>query len=271
MKKLRRGLPRTVAQRSSDTARSGPATPQVAQPPQPPVLRPPRKSTAPPKGSTPPTAALPPAETPRELPPATPAVAGNVLRLRGDYWEITFGGQSSLVEDCRGLRYIAILIRDARPPAGPMHARELVAIATGQATGPIELEAPDDVLDATARRQLMERLEEIAADRDRAVAVGALDRATALDSEYERIADELARAGRSRDGRAGRRAFSHEREKARKAVGKAITEGIERVAAAQELAPLAQHLLSSIRKGQWLSYNSAEDWQIHLPAPLPPR
>lgn len=212
-----------------------------------------------------------PAQPPPALPPVASPTAANVLRLRGEYWEISYGGQSALVEDCRGLRYLAILIRDTRPPAGPMHARELVAIATGQEPGPIELEARDEVLDATARRQLMDRLEQIAAERDRAVAVDALDKAAALDAEHERIADELARAGRPREGRGGRRTFSHEGEKARKAVGKAITEAIARVAAATELKPLAAHLLSSVRKGQWLSYNATEDWQILLPSPLPPR
>jgi hypothetical protein len=281
IRKLRPGLPPTVARRSSDAARPDPAPPEVAQPRQPPrARRPAQKSISPtdrkvlpasvalPEDTRPAAAA---AQAPPALPPVASPTAANVLRLRGEYWDITFGGQSALVEDCRGLRYIAILIRDARPPAGPMHARELVAIATGQAAGPIELEARDDVLDATARRQLMDRLEEIAAERDRAVAVGALERAAALDAEHERIADELARAGRPREGRGGRRTFSHEGEKARKAVGKAITEAIARVAAAPELKPLAGHLLSSVRKGQWLSYNATEDWQIHLPSPLPPR
>ncbi len=188
------------------------------------------------------------------------------MQLRGEYWDITYEGRSALVEDCRGLRYIAILIRDARPPAGPMHARELVAIATGQGPGTIELETRDYVLDSTARTQLMERLEEIAADRDRAIAVGALDKAAALDAEHERIADELVRAG---GGRGRRAAFSHEGEKARKAAGKAITEAIARLAAAPELTALAQHLYSAVRKGQWLSYNGGDDWQIHFSGPLP--
>ena len=146
-----------------------------------------------------------------------------------------------------------------------MHARELVAVATGLDLGVIELETRDYVLDPTARGQLMKRLEEIASNRDRAIAIGALDKAAALDAEHERIADELARAG---SGRGRRATFNHEGERARKAVGKAITEAIARVSAAPELTALAEHLRSSVRKGQWLSYSGGDDWNIHFSAPL---
>ncbi len=172
-----------------------------------------------------------------------------------------------MIEDCRGLRYIAILIRDARPPAGPMHAVELAAAATGREHGPIELPTRDFVLDANAKTQLLSRLEEIATARDRACSVGDIDRAAALDAEYERISDEVTRAGSGRRGR--RAAFTNEGEKARKAVSKAITEAIARIEAVAALAPLAHHLSSSVHKGLWLSYNGSDDWQIDLPHPLP--
>jgi hypothetical protein len=119
-----------------------------------------------------------------------------------------------MVEDCRGLRYIAVLISNAAAGRGPVHARELVALATGQATAPIELAPKDYVLDDAGRRRMMERLEDLVADRDRACALGNFESAAGLDEEYERIAAELSHGGRSRKGRAGRGAFNDQDEEA---------------------------------------------------------
>jgi hypothetical protein len=200
--------------------------------------------------------------------PAAPeAPPANALALRGQFWEITYEGRTAIVEDCRGLRYIALLLRDARPDSGPIHAKELVALTTGQA-GATELERKDEVLDDVARRQLLGRLQDVAAERDRACAAENFDRAEALDAEYERIAEELSRAQSPSKARRGA-TFSDAGEKARKAVGKAISEAIARLASQPGLAPLAEHLSSSIRKGQWLSYGGNGNWSIDLRPPLP--
>jgi hypothetical protein len=277
-RKLRRGLPLTVSQQRSQTAderpvsrsaapaRPAPALPVAALPAASLPALPAAVIVAAAAAAT--AAGLPSLPSAESLPPIPAPVTPNALILRGDYWQISYGGCTSLVQDCRGLRYIAILIRDAHEGRGAIHARELVALATGQETGPIELEAAVDLLDGKARAQLVERLTEVAADRDRAVATGDLDRAAALDEEHERIADELARAATPRGGRR-RGAFSDAGEKARKAVGKAITEAVERIAQGPGLEPLARHLGSALRKGLWLSYAAATPWHIELPGPLP--
>jgi len=272
-RKLRRGLPLTVSQQRSQTANERPVT-RSAAPPHPapalpaaslPALLPVAIATT----ATAATAAvLPSLPSAQSLPPLPAPITPNALVLRGGFWQISFGGCTSLVQDCRGLRYIAILIRDAHEERGAIHARELVALATGQETGPIELEGPVDLLDGKARAQLVARLTDVAADRDRAVATGDLDRAAALDDEHERIAEELARAATPRGARR-RGAFSDAGEKARKAVGKAITEAVDRIAQAPGLEPLARHLGSALRKGLWLSYAGATPWHIELPGPLP--
>jgi hypothetical protein len=122
-----------------------------------------------------------------------------------------------------------------------------------------------------AKRQLLDSLREIAVERDRACAAEEFDRADALDAEYERIANELSRA--QAPAKAGRRgaAFADAGEKARKAVGKAITEAIARIASHPELTPLAEHLSSTIRKGQWLSYGGNLLWSIDFQPSLPRR
>jgi len=48
----------------------------------------------------------------------------------------------------------------------------------------------------------------------------------------------------------------------------AIVTAIAKIAAHPDLSPLAGHLTSTIRKGQWLSYNGSIDWHIDFSAPL---
>jgi hypothetical protein len=191
------------------------------------------------------------------------------MALRGEYWELCYQQRRGVVPDCRGLRYIAVLVRDTSGGRDPIHAKELAALATGEPSVSVELEIDDDVLDAKARTDLMKRLEEIAFERDRAVAVEDFTRATQLDDEYEQIADELGRAGAKRGASRKNTAFVHTGEKARKAVAKAISSAVARIAAHPNLEPLAEHLTSTLRKGQWLSYTGGADWLIDFSTPLP--
>jgi len=188
--------------------------------------------------------------------------------LRGEVWEVTFDGQTLMLDGTRGLRYIALLIRDARPGSGPLHAKELVALADGRRSDAIELERPDEILDTVAQKQLLARLEEVAAERDRATAVDDLARAARLDEEYERIVATLSRAAAPAGRRRKAAAFDDGAEKARKAVAKAISEAIARIESCRGGAPLAAHLTATIRKGQWLSYAGNIDWYIDF-QPLP--
>jgi hypothetical protein len=191
------------------------------------------------------------------------------MALRGEYWDLSYRQRSGVVPDCRGLRYIAVLVRDASGGKDPIHAKELAALANGEHADSVELETDDEVLDSKAKKQLMKRLEDLAFERERAVAVEDFARATALDDEYEQIATELGRASAARGATRRKTSFVHAGEKARKAVAKAITEAIDKVAAHPDLAPLAEHFTSTIRKGQWLSYTGSVDWHIDFRAPLP--
>ena len=190
------------------------------------------------------------------------APPSNALVMRGEYWEVTYDGSSSILDDCRGLRYIAILIRDTRASQHPLHAKELVALAAGQWSGPIEVEARDVLLDAAARTQLTKRLEEVAFERNRA---DDDESAAALDEEYERIATALTEGSATRGRRGG---FTDSGEKARKAVGKAISEAVAKIAACPGLLPLAEHLGAAIRKGLWLSYTGSLEWEIDFRPPV---
>ena len=229
----------------------------------PPVQARPKTPSAPAASGRPPRATPATADTPLP-PPATVAPAAHALSLRGDYWQVTYEGQTAIVEDCRGLRYIALLLQRAGTDPGPIHAKELAAMAAGEEPDLTELEMREPVLDKVAQQQLLERLREIASDRDRAAATEDFDRATALDDEYERIAAELSRARAPQGGRRGGGAFNHAGERARKAVAKAISEAIARIETHAALGSLAEHLTSSIRKGQWLSYTGTTAWHVDL-------
>ena len=248
-RKLRVGLPPTVAVRVPPAPKTAAAAavpaPQPPAPPDPPA----------PERVVPPKIEVPPARA-------------NGLALKGEYWEVRYEGRSAMIADCRGMRYLALLIAQAAHEPRPLHACELVALASGEPPGPIALEAKIEVLDAAARAQLARRLEDIAAERDRACAVDDLDNASALDEEFERIVLELRHA--ERGGRKGRRgAFADAGERARKAVGKAIAEAVARIAAYKEVAACAAHFDASVRKGQWLSYSGDVGWQIDFTPPLP--
>ena len=251
-RRLRPGLPPTVAQRYTHTA----------------SLRSSQPAAAAPLGSAcaaAPLASLPstPEIAPVVAPPIPPAIAppARALVLRGRFWEVTYGGVTAIVDDCRGLRYIALLVRNAAAGGGPLHAKELVAIAAGQPAGAVELTVADPVLDPVARTQLIARLEDLAAERREATSRNDSSRLTLLDEEYERIADALAE-GASAPGRARRGTFTNDGEKARKAVSKAISEAVSKIASHPDLPELAQHLTSAIHKGLWLSYAGGADWEI---------
>ena len=217
-----------------------------------------------PSATVAPSVDVPVAALPIRLPAPEPQPGANALALRGEYWEVRYQGATAVLEDSRGLRYIALLIRDAHAPNGPLHAKELAALATGQRPETTELEAHDQVLDAVARQQLTARLADIAAERDRACAREDFTRAAELDAEHERITAELVHGAR-------RGAFNDAAERARKAVAKAISDAVARIATHPELAPLASHLTAAIRKGQWLSYSDSTTWDVDFRPPLPRR
>jgi hypothetical protein len=236
-------------------------TPEISR--EVPVVRPIAPTVVTPPPPLPPLAVV----TPKVAPVVS---AHDAMTLRGEYWEIDYDKHRGVIADCRGLRYIALLVRDTSGGRNPIHAKELTALASGSPSGAIELEKEDVVLDAKAKKELMKRLEEIAFERDRAAAVEDFVRAERLDDEYEQIAEELSRAGATRGRSRKKTAFVHAGEKARKAVAKAIAAAIRRIAVHPELKPLAAHFTATIRKGQWLSYTGSSDWRIELTAP-PPR
>ena len=197
----------------------------------------------------------------REVPAlsANPGNRPNSLQMRGSYWEICYENRSAIIDDSRGLRYIALLIRHTGENKGPLHAAELVALARGAGHVLVELPSKDPVIDATAENQITKRLEQIAFERNDACARGDYDRVAVFDAEVEEITAEFERLkGRGRK----KAAFNNDGEKARKAVSKAIADTLAKLGSLPGMEPLAKHLTEAIRKGQWLSYNGNIEWEI---------
>jgi hypothetical protein len=184
----------------------------------------------------------------------------NSLEMRGSYWQICYENRSAIIDDSRGLRYIALLIEHTGQNKGPLHATELVALAKGAGNVLLELPSKDPVIDATAENQITKRLEQIAFERNDACARGDYDRVGALDAEVEDITAEFERL----KGRGRKKAtFNNDGEKARKAVSKAIADTLAKLGSMPEMERLATYLTESIRKGQWLSYNGNIEWKIN--------
>jgi hypothetical protein len=201
----------------------------------------------------------------REVPAlsANPGSRPNSLQMRGDYWEMCYENRSAIVDDSRGLRYIALLIQHSGENKGPLHATELVALAKGAGNVLVELPSKDPVIDAIAENQITKRLEQIAFERNDASARDDYDRVALLDAEVEEITLEFERL----KGRGRKKAtFNNDGEKARKAVSKAIADTVAKLGGLADMEPLAKHLAEAIRKGQWLSYNGNIEWKID---PLP--
>jgi AAA ATPase domain len=173
------------------------------------------------------------------------AVAGSadewVLTRDGADWTLSAGAESARLRDGRGLHYLRALLA---APGREILALDLVAGGAGLAedTGTPAL---DDAAVAAYRRRLADLDGELAAaDRQ-----GDAGRAARLQAERDAVVAEL-RAGTGLGGR--RRLMSHEGERARVSVTRALRRALGSIA---EVAPLcAAHLEASVRTGRACRY-----------------
>jgi hypothetical protein len=182
-------------------------------------------------------------------PAAAPAPGGAAtfsLAPEGEYWSVSFEGQTFRLKDSLGLRYLARLVAE---PDRELHALDLAGGRAATEDAPVDAGDAGELLDAEAReayRRRLEELREMAAEAEDMADVG---RAARAREEIERLGAELGRAvglgGRSR--RAGGAA-----ERARSAVQRRIKNALERI---QEHAPgLAAYLGRTIKTGTFCVY-----------------
>jgi tetratricopeptide (TPR) repeat protein len=159
------------------------------------------------------------------------------FRREGEYWTIGFDGKAIRLKHTKGLQYLAALLAQ---PGRDIPAVDLAALADGVEV----VNAPADILDARARQQCRQRVQELQAEIDEAEAWHDIERASRAREELDFLAQQLAAA----TGLGGRdRTFGSSAERARQRVKKAIAASLARIAA--QHPPLATHLAATLRTG----------------------
>ncbi len=200
---------------------------------------------------------------PSPQPPPNPQPpAPNTFRLEGEYWTVSFAGETCRLKDARGLHFIVHLLQQ---PHQEVHV--LTLITTGEHVGE---EAADtssfhdaslafdhtdsfsdagDMLDPQARAAYRQRLSELQEELAEAQQFHDLGRSERLAAEIDFLAQELSRAvglgGRAR--RAGSPA-----ERARVNITRAIKIALRKIS--EHHPTLGQHLATTIKTGAYCSY-----------------
>jgi tetratricopeptide (TPR) repeat protein len=183
----------------------------------------------------------------------------NLFRREGEYWSVTFEGDSFRLKDSKGLRYLAKLL--ARPGT-EMFSLDLILADSGQAAprpgareraeAGLQVSGPGDageMLDATAKAQYKERLDELREELEEAESFNDPERAARAQQEIEFLAHELSAAV----GLGGRdRKAASESERARVNVTRAIRAAVDRIA--EHSAALGKHFEATIRTGTFCAY-----------------
>jgi hypothetical protein len=186
----------------------------------------------------------------------TPVTSGELSR-DGALWTLSYGGVTARMRHAKGLADLAVLLAT---PGRLVPAAELVAAAGAGELGLAGLRlGSDEIFDATARRQITERLADL--DDEIAEAESWADpyRAERAREEKDALLQELASAA----GLAGRpRRLGDQSERARKAVTARIRDIIDRI---EQVHPaLGAHLRASVTTGTQCAYSPATpvSWRV---------
>jgi non-specific serine/threonine protein kinase len=180
---------------------------------------------------------------------------------QNDYWIVRYHGHAALLKSTRGLRYLAVLLRD---PGREFHVTELLArpmdvstpaaavAANKRVTGTLYAGLP--LFDARAKAEYKRRVNDLRQDLKQAERFNDPQRLTAIQNELQAIADHLASAV----GLGGRhRKTCSDAERARSAVTKSIKKAIQKIG--EEIPSLGYHLAVRIKTGYFCSYNPHAD------------
>lgn len=147
--------------------------------------------------------------------PGTPSVVG--CEHVDQRWRLSLDGREAVVDDCVGMRYLAVLIAN---PGTEIRATEL-------AGRPAETFTEQSVLDDRAIAEYRRRIQQL--ESEMADAGGDDRRLDAAQREYDALVDEVMRSS----GLGGRtRSFAGADERARTSVQKAIKRALARISAA---------------------------------------
>ncbi len=175
-------------------------------------------------------------------------VTEGVFVRDGAMWSLSYGGVSVRMRDAKGLSDLAVLLA---APGRQVPAAELIAAAGAGRAGLADLRlGADEVLDATARRQIRDRLASLGEDIAEAESWNDPERAARARAERDALLRELTAAA----GPAGQpRLLGDQSERARKAVTARIRDVMARI---ERVHPaLAGHLMESVTTGVRCSYS----------------
>jgi hypothetical protein len=177
-------------------------------------------------------------------------VTDGVFARDGAMWTLAYGGVTVRMRDAKGLADLAVLLA---APGRQVPAADLVAAAGAGQAGRADLWlGADEVLDATARRQIRARLADLGEDIAEAESWSDPERAARARAERDALLHELAVAA----GPGGRvRLLGDQSERARKAVTARIRDIIGRI---DQVHPaLGAHLRASVTTGTHCAYSPA--------------
>ncbi len=180
----------------------------------------------------------------------------NVFIREGEFWTLSYEGETVRMKDSKGLRYIADLLGS---PREGIHVMELVVANEGldasrrhrgEAVGlSKDLGASAGGLDPKARAAYRSRLEELREHVEEAESWNDTERAARAREEMDFLAGELARA----IGLGGRdRKTGSPSERMRVNVSRAISAAVKRIEVTH--SSLAAHLAASVKTGTFCSY-----------------
>ncbi|HEX3190505.1 MAG TPA: AAA family ATPase [Streptosporangiaceae bacterium] len=175
-------------------------------------------------------------------------VTEGVFACDGAMWTLSYGGVTVRMRDAKGLGDLAVLLA---APGRQVSAADLIAAAGAGQVGLADLRmGADEVLDATARRQIRARLASLGEDIAEAESWNDPERAARARAERDALLRELAAAA-APGGLP--RLLGDQSERARKAVTARIRDVIGRL---EPVHPaLASHLRESVTTGTRCSYS----------------
>jgi tetratricopeptide (TPR) repeat protein len=196
------------------------------------------------------------------------APATGTFRPEGQFWTISYRGDTVRLKEAKGLRYLAFLLAH---PGQSFHVHDLIVAVEGSAASARttfkaeseglaivrDLGGPAASIDTRARSEYRTRLRDLQAELDEAESMNDLGRSERLSTEIEMIGQELAGASGLR-GRA--RTASGSAERARGLVGKNIRAALEKIRAAH--SALGRYLAATISIGYVCAYRPDPDHPI---------
>ncbi len=175
-----------------------------------------------------------------------PVERRGTLRQDGPMWTVELAGESVLVKDLKGFRYLRRLLAE---PGREFHVLDLVAVETGTLRTPTSEVRGIPVLDDVAREAFRRRLADIDDDIDEATRLNDLGRIAKAEMDRQYLVNELTR-GVGLGGRA--RLAGGSSERARTAVARSLRYALDELATRHRQA--ADHLRASVRTGTYCAY-----------------